>query len=417
MNNPQVPPPSQNALTIADVRLFLASVGFFTLASRALVVVIGFQIYQLTHSALALGILGLIEAIPALSLILIGGYVADHYNRQRILLITRAVSVLCALALVLLSWHHQASSVISLYIVIFLAGIARGFADPANSAFEAQVVPKSLTVNGSSWIGSTWIACSIIGPAIIGFVYDAFGAVGSYILISAWFLLSLICTCLIKPQAQVMPKDKEPMLKSIKMGWTFVFGHQPLLAAMALDLFAVLFGGAMALLPIFAQDVLHVGAGGLGLLNAAPSVGALAMMLYATKHPPIHHAGRNLLWAVLGFGASILVFAFSKNFYLSMAALVFSGLFDGVSMVIRRSMVRLLSPDEMRGRISSVSWIFVCSSNELGAFQSGLLAAWIGAVPCVAVGGGLTFLIVGLTALLAPQLRRLRFDPQTLQRQ
>jgi MFS family permease len=320
------------------------------------------------------------------------------------------------LALVILSLQHQASSVISLYIVIFLAGIARGFADPANSAFEAQVVPKTLTVNGSSWIGSTWIACSIIGPAIIGFVFDAFGAVGSYMLISAWFLLSWICIALIAPKAQALPKNKEPMLKSIRVGWRFVFGHQPLLAAMALDLFAVLFGGAMALLPIFANDILHVGARGLGLLNAAPSVGALLMMLYATKYPPIAHAGRNLLWAVLGFGISILIFAFSKNFWVSMAALAFSGLFDGVSMVIRRSMVRLLSPDEMRGRISSVSWIFVCSSNELGAFQSGMLAALIGAVPCVAVGGALTFVIVGLTAWLAPQLRTLRFDPHSLER-
>lgn len=416
MNNLHVPPPLKNALKIPEVLFFLASVGFFTLGSRALVVVIGFQIYQITKSAFALGLLGLIEAIPALSLILIGGYVADHYNRQRILLITRAASCLCALALALLSLNHQATSLIGLYTVIFLAGIARAFADPANSAFETQIIPKTLTVNGSSWIGSTWIACSIIGPALIGFVFAAFGAVGSYILITAWFFLSWVFIAYIAPKTQVMPLHKEPMLKSIRMGWRFVFGHQPLLAAMALDLFAVLFGGAMALLPIFAEDILHVGAQGLGLLNAAPAAGALIMMLYATRHPPIAHAGRNLLWAVLGFGVSILVFAFSKNFYLSMAALMFSGLFDGVSMVIRRSMVRLLSPDQMRGRISSVSWIFVCSSNELGAFQSGLLAAWIGAVPCVAVGGGLTFIIVGLTAWLAPQLRNLRFDPQTLER-
>ncbi len=399
------------ALKLKDVRYFLGSVGFFTLASRALLVVIGFQIYQITHSAMALGLLGLIEAIPALSLILIGGYVADHYNRQRILLITRAVSLACAVALICLSWQTQ-TPLWGLYTVIFLAGIARGFADPANSAFEAQVVPKALTVNGASWIGSVWIGCYILGPGSIGFVFDAFEAKGSYILIALWFALSWICTAQIAPQTQTMPLRKEPILKSISLGWKFVFSHQPLSAAMALDLFAVLFGGAIALLPMFAQDILHVGAKGLGLLNAAPSVGALIMMLWATRHPPIAHAGRNLLWTVSGFGVSMLIFAFSKNFYLSMAALVLSGIFDGISMVIRRSMVRLLSPDEMRGRISSVSWIFVCSSNELGAFESGMLASWIGAVPCVAVGGIVTLMVVATVACLAPQLRQLRFENQ-----
>jgi MFS family permease len=200
------------------------------------------------------------------------------------------------------------------------------------------------------------------------------------------------------------------------MGWRFVLGHQPLWGAMALDLIAVLFGGVIALLPIFASDILHVGAQGLGLLNAASSVGALGIMLYATKHPPIANAGRNLLLTVAGFGVSILIFGFSKNFLLSLAALALSGVFDGISMVIRRSMVRLLSPDDMRGRISAVSWIFVCSSNELGAFESGMLAAWLGTIPCVAVGGVVTLAVVGVTACIAPQLRKLRFDPQTMER-
>ncbi len=407
--------PTTAVLNIPDVRLFIGSVGFFTLASRALAVVIGFQIYQITHSALALGWLGLVEAIPAISLVLVGGYTADHYNRRKILLITRAAALFCALALAILSLKGGPASVPAMYGVIFLAGIARAFADPANSAFEAQIVPKELTVNAASWIGSTWIGCSIIGPAIIGFVFDAWGTVGSYALISTWLAISWLCTLCISPRPQIMPQHKEPMLKSIRLGWRFVFNHQPLLGAMALDLFAVLFGGTMALLPIFAHDVLHVGAKGLGLLNAAPAVGALVMMLWATRHPPITHAGRNLLLTVTGFGISILIFAFSKNFWLSMAALTLSGIFDGISMVIRRSMVRLLSPDDMRGRISGVSWIFVCASNEIGAFESGMLAALIGTVPCVAVGGFVTLAVVALTAAMAPQLRNLRFDPHTLE--
>ena len=404
------------ALKIPDIRFFIGSIGFFTLASRALAVVIGFQIYKITHSPFALGILGLVEALPAISLVLVGGYVADHFNRRPILLLTRAASCICAIALAVISLETNATSLIGLYAVIFLAGIARGFADPANSAFEAQVVPKHLTVNAASWIGSTWIGCSIVGPAVIGFVFDGFGAAGSYFLIAGFFICSWISTLLIAAKPQTMPQQKEPMLKSIRIGWRFVFNHQPLSAAMALDLFAVLFGGAIALLPVFADDILHVGAKGLGFLNAAPSVGALMMMLVAARHPPIARAGRNLLLTVTGFGISMIIFAFSKNFILSLAALMLSGIFDGVSMVIRRSMVRLLSPDDMRGRIASVSWIFVCSSNELGAFESGMVAAWIGTVPCVAVGGLFTLGVVALSAVLAPQLRALRFDPITLER-
>ncbi|MBF0570719.1 MAG: MFS transporter [Candidatus Omnitrophica bacterium] len=404
------------ALKNPDIRFFIGSVGFFTLGSRALAVVIGFQIYKITHSAMALGWLGLVEAIPALSLVLIGGYVADHFSRRKILLITRASSCACTLTLAALSMHSYTHSLTGLYSVIFAAGIARGFADPANTAFEAQVVPKTITVNATSWIASTWIGCSVIGPAIIGFVFDARGACACYLLITGFFMLSWFSTRAIGPKPQVMPEYKEPLLKSISMGWRFVLSHQPLWGAMTLDLIAVLFGGVIALLPIYANDILHVGAKGLGLLNAASSVGALCMTLYATKHPPLAHAGRNLLLTVAGFGLSILIFGFSKNFLLSLAALALSGVFDAISMVIRRSMVRLLSPDDMRGRISAVSWIFICSSNELGAFESGMVAAAIGAIPCVTVGGVITLAVAGLTAYIAPQLRKLRFDPNTLQR-
>lgn len=415
MNAARKPKPFLEALKIRDVRLFVGSVGFFTLASRATTVVVGFQIYKLTHSPLALGLLGLVEAIPALSLVLFGGYVADHFNRHKIILITGASSFLCALTLAFLSWQNNSISIFGLYAVIFLAGVARGFADPANTAFEAQVVPKHLTVSATSWISSSWISCAVIGPAIIGFVFDAWGAEVSYLTIACSFALSWLCVASISPKEQDLPRQKEPVLKSIKIGWHFVLNHQPLLGAMMLDLFAVMLGGTIALLPIYAESILHVGAKGLGLLNAAPSLGALVTTLIATRHTPIAHAGRNLLWSVAAFGISILVFAFSKNFFLSMTALFFSGVFDGISMVIRRSMVRLLSPDPLRGRIAAANWVFVCASNELGAFESGLVAAWIGTIPCVAAGGVFVLGIVGLTAWLAPQLRRLKFDTHTFE--
>jgi len=404
----------RDALKIADIRFFIGSVGFFTLASRALAVVIGFQIYKITRSPLALGWLGLVEAIPAISIAPFGGYVADRFNRRKIILITRAVSGLCTLVLAFISWESHANSLLWLYAMIFIAGVARGFADPANTAFEAQVVPKHLTVNGSSWISSTWISCSVIGPAGIGFIFDAWGAGGAYLLITAGFIISWIFTIVIPPKPQPLPPQEGSIFKSIGVGWRFVFKTQPLWTAMSLDLFAVFFGGAIILLPIYANDILHVGAKGLGLLNAAPSLGALLITLIATRHPPIARAGRNLLLALTGFGVSIIIFAFSRNFLLSMAALFLSGVFDGINMVIRRSMVRLLSPDHLRGRIASANWIFICASNELGAFESGLVAAWIGTIPCVAAGGIVTLAIVGLTAGLAKQLRNLRFDINTM---
>ncbi len=413
MSSTVKPHEAMEALKLPEIRYFIGSTAFFTLANRALAVVIGFQIYKLTHSPLALGWLGLVEAIPAISLSLFGGYVADHYDRRQILLITRAVSVVSAILLALISLNPD-TNVLALYAVIFLAGVARGFSDPAATAFEAQVVPKELTVNAASWISSSWLSCSIIGPALVGFMYDLYGAPVTYFILAAVFALSWFCVGLIAPKPRPQLHAKEPLLKSISLGIKFVFGEQALVGSMALDLFAVLFGGAVALLPVFATDILHVGAKGLGILNAAPAVGALLIMLYSTRHPPISHAGRNLLLCVAGFGVSIIVFAFSKNFLLSVAALFFSGLFDGVSMVIRRSIVRLLSPDHMRGRISAVSWIFIGASNEIGAFESGLLAHFIGTVPCVWVGGGITLLVVGATALMAPRLRRLRFDPHKL---
>lgn len=407
---------STDALKILELRLFLSSVAFFTLASRSLAVVIGFQIYRITHNPLSLGLLGLVEAIPAISLVLFGGYVADHFNRKKILLITRGSSLFCALALAFLSWRDPQAALPGLYGVIFLAGIARGFADPANTAFEAQVVPKHLTVNASSWITSTWITCSIAGPAAIGFIFDAWDASGSYLVIAGCFILSFFCTFLIPSKPLPPQPKKEFFWESIKTGWRFIFANQSLWTALTLDLFAVFFGGAMALLPVFAEDILHVGAKGLGFLNAAPSIGALFITLFATHRPPIARAGRNLLLAVLGFGLSIIVFAFSRNFWLSMGALFFSGVFDGVSMVIRRSMVRLLSPDHLRGRVAAANWIFIVSSNELGAMESGVLASLIGTVPCVAVGGFMTILVVAAVAWFAKELKGLRFNPDTFER-
>lgn len=399
------------ALRLPEFRYWLGAAGCSSLANRALAVAIGYQIYAQTGSPLALGILGLVEAIPSLGLALFGGHVADRHDRRAIVLATRAVSVAAAVAFALLSLNLQTFGVAAVYAVAFVAGIARGFADPANSAFEAQVIPRELYVNASTWSGAIWQATAIIGPALGGLVYAWFGVTNTYLLIGALMALAWVCMALIKPKAMPPVPPGESVWQSIASGVRHVFHSQVLVGSMALDLFAVLFGGALALLPVFATDILQVGPDGLGLLVAAPPAGALASMLWATRRPPVAHAGKILFGVVAGFGVSIIVFALSRNFYLSWFALALSGMFDGISMVIRETILRLYSPENLRGRIAAVSWIFIGSSNEIGAFESGVAATLLGTVPAVWLGGIVTLIVVGITALVAPELRALHLDP------
>jgi MFS family permease len=390
----------------------MGAAGFSTLASRALAVALGYQIYEFSRDPLALGISGLVAAIPAIGLSLLGGHFADRHDRRTIVLTTRAVSVVAALAFAGLSSNVQAFGLGALYAVVFVAGIARGFADPASSAFEAQVVPRELYVNASTWAGAMWEVTSIAGPALGGVVYALLGVTNTYLMIALLYAAGWVCMSLIKKKPMPPPQAGESMWTSIAIGVRYVFRSQIFVGAMALDLFAVLFGGAVALLPIFASDILKVGPGGLGLLVAAPSVGALISMLWATRHPPIKNAGRILLAVVAGFGISTIVFALSENFALSLLALAMAGMFDGVSVVIRETILRLYSPEALRGRIAAVNWIFIGSSNEIGAFESGVAARLLGTVPAVWLGGIVTLLVVAATAVLAPKLREMDLDPR-----
>ncbi|GAA5513499.1 enterobactin exporter EntS [Deinococcus carri] len=376
-----------------------------TLAGRAVALTVAYQLYQLTKNPLTLGVLGLVEAIPALSLALLGGVVADRNDRRRILLITTALEVACAALFFLYAPHAAALGYGPLLVLIFLLGTARGFSEPALPAFEAQVVPRELLLRASAWQSSAWQAAAIIGPALGGVLYAAAGAGGSYAFAAVLYALALGCLAYVKPKPRPAFTPGEPVWQSVKEGLAFVVQRQVLVGSMALDLFSVLFGGAVALLPVFASDILEVGPRGLGVLVAAPSVGALGVMLYATRRPPGRGAGRTLLLAVASFGVCMLVFGLSRNFALSVAALVLAGLFDGISMVIRKATLRLKAPDHMRGRVSAVSSMFIGASNELGAFESGLAASWLGTARSVWAGGLVTLLVVGMTAYLAPELR------------
>ncbi len=376
------------------------------LAGSALATVVAFQTYRLTGDPLSLGLLGLVEAIPALSLVLFGGHVADRRDRRTIVVLTSAALTAATLVLAALS-AGGGLTLVGILAVVFAVGIASGFERPALTAFEAQVIPLDRAARGVSWTSSMSQIGSIAGPALGGLAVAVLDVPATYVGITVLLAVSTACLIRIPPRPMPPVTAREPLVTSLLGGIRYVARSQTLLGSMALDLFAVFFGGAIALLPLFASDILHVDAFGLGLLRTAPSVGALAVMLIATRRPPSRHAGATLMLCVLGFGLSMIAFGLSTVFLVSVIALFFSGVTDGISMVIRMTIVRVLSPESMRGRVASVNWVFIGASNELGAFESGVAARLFGAVPAVVGGALLTIGVVVAVALLGPELRRL----------
>jgi len=406
---------ARTAWRMPDFRRLLFAAAFTTLAGRAFAVVIGYQTYAITGDPLSLGWLGLVEAIPALSLALLGGHVADRVDRRRIILFTLFLGTAGAGTLAVLARDPATLRMPALYAAAFVIGVARGFAEPAVAALEAQVVPREFFVRASAWQGSAWLSCAIIGPALGGVALDFMGIAATFALIAslfaaAWFNVFLIER---RPTAAVS-EHGESIFRSISLGVRFVFKDQVMVGAMALDLFAVLFGGAIAIIPVFVTDILEVPLANrgqwVGLLAAAPSVGALLVMLWSIRHPPVRYAGQTLLLSVFGFGLCMIGFAFSRNPWLSLVLLAGSGAFDGVSMIIRKSIVRVLSPEALLGRISAVNMIFIGSSNEIGAFESGMAAKLLGTVRSVWLGGAMTLLVVAVAAIAAPRLRRLSLE-------
>ena len=392
-----------------DFRALLGARFTTTLATSALATVVGYQVYIITRDPLALGWLGLVEAIPALSLMLFGGHVADRRDRRSIILVTSAAATACSVALALIS-ADDAATLIPILVVIFLIGVASGFERPALTAFEAQVIPREQAVQGVSYQSTVSQTGGILGPVLGGVAVALVGVAGTYAGIALLLAIATGCLFVIPRKPMPEPVPGESIVDSLLGGLRYVARTPALIGSMALDLFAVFFGGAIALLPIFATDILHVGPVGLGLLRTAPAVGALGVMLIATRRPPSRHAGRTLLICVAGFGVSMIVFGLSTTFALSMVALFFSGVTDGLSMIIRSTILRVLSPERIRGRVASVNWVFIGASNELGAFESGVAASIFGTVPTVVGGGLITLAVVGAVALLVPTLRTLDLD-------
>lgn len=374
-------------------------------------VIVGWQVYDLTHDAFSLGLIGLSEAIPFLAMALFAGHVADLVNRKIIISIAATVYVLSAFVLLYMSYTmpslYLTSGVLPLYIVIAITGLARAFFYPAQSAYMAQIVPRSLYANSSTWNSTIWHIAAVSGPAAGGLIYGFAGIHAAFICVVFFAALSLSFFYTSASVPLPVREVKEGIFTSLSTGLKFVFGHQVLLGALALDMFAVLFGGAVALLPVFASEVLHTGPQGLGFLRAAPALGAVLMAMILAYHPPVHRSGIKLLWAVGGFGACIIFFALSGNFFLSLGLLALSGMFDNVSVIIRGTILQMYTPDKMRGRVASVNSLFVGSSNELGSFESGLAARFLGLIPSVIFGGGMTVMIVLATAGFAPKLRKM----------
>jgi MFS family permease len=375
-------------------------------------VIVGWQVYAHTHDPLSLGLIGISEAIPFFCVALFAGHIADIVNRRKIILIASHVYFFCAIALLLVSTLFNSLlftySVFPIYIIIFITGIARGFLSPAQGAFAAQLVPSELFGNSSTWNSIFWQVAEISGPAIGGLVYGFFGVGSAYFLVCSFSFLGVIMFFFTKSKPMPERLKNETMWASLRSGIKFVFGNQIILSSITLDMFGMFFGGVLCVLPIFADQVFHTGAKGLGFLRAAPAAGAIIMCFVQAYSPMFKHAGRNLLVGVFIFGMSIILFAFSKNFYLSLFILMIGGMADNISVIIRATIIQLYTPNEMRGRVSSVNSIFIGSSNEMGSFESGVAAKLMGLIPSVIFGGSMTLAVVATVRWLSPKLRSLK---------
>lgn len=398
------------ALRIPNFRRYILGLLAFTIALQIQGTIVGWQIYELTHDKLALGLIGLAEALPFISMSLYAGHVADRHDRRRISLIALTVLGFCSVGLLVLPMLLPTAPTLvvrGIYAVIVLSGLARAFLQPARQAMGAEIVPRELYSNAITWRSGTWQLASVIGPAMGGFLYAGGGARLAYAVDAVLMLAGIGAILSMRHKSQINPSHTEAVGASLSSGIRFVFREKILLGSLTLDLFSVLFGGAVALLPVFADEILHAGPQGLGLLRAAPAIGAVVTSLVLAHLPPMQRAGRTLLTAVALFGVCMIAFGLSTSFLLSVAALTLSGAADMVSVFIRSTLLQTITPVHMMGRVSAVNSIFIGSSNEIGMFESGVTAQWFGTVPSVVLGGIATLAVVAITGWRLPPLRKL----------
>lgn len=401
------------ALRFREFNIFLLVRFAMVFAWSMQFVVIEWEVYSITKNPLSLGIIGLMEVVPAVSMALFAGHIVDQHEKRGLLFKCIFGFSVVSLGLFLLTWPRVVADLstnfvlYSVYFLVFLGGIVRAFLGPTIFSLFSLLVPKKIYPNAATWSSSVWQMGAVVGPAVGGFAIHWVGVHWSMCFIFAFSLMALLLLLQIPKKPILNPKIGEPVMKSLKEGLKFVRNTRVILGALTLDMFAVLFGGAVALLPIYAQDILKVGPEGFGVLRAAPAVGALLIMFTSAYFPLNKNAGYKLLGAIFAFGVCIIVFGLSTWFWVSVFALFLSGLADGISVIIRQTILQLRTPDAMRGRVASVNSMFVGSSNELGAFESGLTAKLMGTVTAVVFGGSMTLLTVVGTGILFPKLRKL----------
>ncbi len=403
------------SVQIPEYRNLLIGRFLFVMGLRMMSTLVGWWVYNLTNDPFAIGLIGLSEVIPALSLALYAGHVIDISEKRKLMLRGVFLYLLAAILLLSLSTSYTASVISNhwiaggIYVVIFCTGIIRAFVGPAFNVVISGIVPRNLLQNAISWNQATYLGASVTGHAVGGLLIALIDIEGTWIVIVGVLLVSLLIITQLKPKPPVAVPGEKRTWESVKEGLRFVFKTKEVLGALSLDLFAVLFGGAVAMIPVYARDILHVGPQGFGWLNAATDMGSICMVLMLTFFPLRKQQGRKLLFAVAGFGTCILVFALSQSFVLSFAALLISGMLDGISVTIRGTIVQLKTPEAMRGRVMSVNSMFINSSNELGQFESGMAAKLLGVVPSVVFGGCMTIAVVIVTWFKAPSLKKMEY--------
>jgi len=420
-NTPKISPFA--SLKVVEFRNLMLGRFLFIMGLRMMGTLVGWWIYELTKEPFAIGLIGLAEVIPAVSLALYAGHVIDISEKRKLLL--RGVSLywICAIILLGLSIYNDKADnansfaahssliiAISIYFIVFCTGIIRSFTGPSFGTIVGVIIPKDLLQNATTWSQGIWLTASILGHAIVGFIIAGFGHTGALMSVVALVTIGYLFMAKITakpPHADLVANQKT--LESVKEGLRFVFNTKEVLGALSLDLFAVLFGGAVAMIPVYAVDILKVGPIGFGWLNAASDIGAILIIFIITLFPVTSGQGKKLLFAVGGFGLCIIVFALSRLFWLSFAALLLSGILDGFSMIFRGTIVQLKTPDHMRGRVMSVNSMFINSSNEFGQFESGVAAKLLGVIPSVVFGGTMTILVVVTTWFKAPTLRKMEY--------
>jgi MFS family permease len=395
-----------------EFRYLIAASFLLTMALMIQEVAIGYELYRITHDPLALGLIGLVEAIPFISFTLYGGHVADRKSKRNVLMWSVGGIALSSLMLQFFTRQqdqiHQPVLLAAIYGALFVIGLCRAFLSPTATSLRGILVPPVLFENAATWGSSSWQVGAIIGPAVAGFLYAWFGFANTLLIVTLLVVSSFLLYSKIKDHPIAQTARHDSVIESIKEGIRFVFSTKIILYSISLDLFSILFGGVMAILPIYAQDILKVGAEGLGILRAAPSVGATLMLFLLSRFSPMEHAWRNLLIAVSGFGVCILIFAVSPWMLVSVVALFLSGAFDSISVVIRATILQVMTPNEMRARVMAVNGVFLTSSNEVGAFESGTAAKLLGTVPSVLFGGTMTLLIVGWVYLRTGDLLKVK---------